>query len=250
MTISFTRISDFIECPLLYAEKYLRRNLPPPEPHVVLGTACHALLAAHFFGRPLSEEDQKLLDALSPVERAEVDTRVQLVKDTWPAFPVRAAEANFRFELAPDIDVIGRIDLIEERPDGLHVVDWKFVKTGWNALPNAADRHSVSLQASIYYLGAQRLFPTDAVSPRVHFYHVGAGGFLEQPVDLTDRRIAADLRTLRYYAAQIAALEGQPPSQWPYNRAACVKGGWRCPYFDAHLECGIMEADGEGDDNA
>jgi hypothetical protein len=237
MTLSFSRLSAFMLCPAYFACKHLLGFPEPESPEIYYGKVVHALLAEQFGGPAcVSEEDRKRLEQVAPEILDRAQNAVARVKAFWPESDVVAVEHDFEF-LLPSTNLIlrGRFDMLERRPSGITVVDWKTVGPSRYAVEAAAARHAISLQGTIYYLAARQHFP-EGVNPRVHFVSINDTEIRDEVVEISDARVQRDINTIIYYAESLQQLLQVPPELWPLNTTACVQGTRLCPYYDLHKE--------------
>lgn len=161
LRLSPLRLRVFRTCRLRYRYQYLDRIPARLRPQDTVGTLVHNLLST-FLARVPPEErtPERLLKmfregwaALSPRYRRMpgVDDLRQRAEEQLCRFGQQhdlqaqpfLVEAPLRLRLAPDILLLGRLDRVDEEPDGsLHIIDYK---TG--AHPDEVDADQIRLYA-------------------------------------------------------------------------------------------------------
>jgi hypothetical protein len=223
-------------CPSYFAAKYLLGVPEQESPEMYYGKVVHALLAEQFGGpSSVREEDRTLLEQVAPEILARAKNAAERVKAFWPAADVVAVERDFECQLPNTGFIIrGRFDMLERRPSGVTVVDWKTVGSSRYAVEAAAARHAMSLQGTIYYLATRQFFKD--VNPRVHFVSINDTEVRDEVVEIHEARVHRDINSIVYYAESLQQLLQMPPELWPLNTTACVQGTRLCPYYDLHKD--------------
>jgi RecB family exonuclease len=87
-------------------------------------------------------------------------------------------EAPFELQLGPHV-VLGRLDRVDETPDGLEVVDYKTAE-----VPSESDGLPDTLQLDVYQLGLQAL--SGRLARRVSYYYLRSNQKVEFARDEAD----------------------------------------------------------------
>jgi len=229
--LSPLRIRVLNTCRLRYRYQYVERIPPRLRPQDTGGTLVHNVLCDFFakVRRPervqerLIDMFQKGWDALSPryrripgVDRLRLRSIEQLQRfaqqHDLQAEPFMV-EAYLQVQLAPDVLLFGRMDRIDQEPDGtLHVIDYK---TG--AHPEEVDAAQLRLYAIMVEEKLER-----SVS-RASFWYLDDGLTWTTELTTEEKRRALD-------EALAAATEMQTLTEFPANIAPhCA----HCPYLYA-----------------
>jgi putative RecB family exonuclease len=248
-SLSPSRASDFLTCPLLFRFRTIDRLAERPSPAAVRGTVVHAVLERLFDLEPLARTPEAAVELLRPEwERllaAEPEVGELFSDDTdgtglagwldsartlvegWFALedPTRlspaARELRVECELPSGLSLRGYVDRLDEAPDGaLRIVDYK---TGRSPNPDFEAR--ALFQMRFYALVIWR---SRGVLPRVlQLVYLSDGVVLRYTPD------EADLR----------ATERKVEALWTAIRAATVSGDWRprsgplCGFCDHKALC-------------
>jgi RecB family exonuclease len=209
------RLTCHLDCPRRYRMAYLDRPAPPKGPpwaHNSLGAAVHAALAA-WWRLPLADrtvpaagrllergwlDDGFRDDAQSRRHRARAREMVErYVADVDPADEPLAVErvVTLRTEHAM---LWGRVDRIDDRADGLAVVDYK---TGRRRLTDGDARTSLAL--AVYAAAAAHTFRRTC--RRVELHHLPSGDVLAW--EHTDHGLAETVRRADRLAAEVARAD-------------------------------------------
>ena len=236
--LSYSQIDTFDRCPLQYYYRFVLRIPTPPSYNQSFGTSLHNALRD--FYQLVKEKRRpglkKLLQLLKQnwlsqgyFDKAHEKKSFAQAKDLLTRFyrlsfdpqvkPI-ALEEPFKLRLAPDFWIGGRIDRIDEKPDGsVEIIDYK---TGRLFSQKEVD---TSLQMTIYALAATSpaLYRRDPSQVTLSFY------FLETQQKLSTRRTAQDLskakQKLLEKRQQIAQSDFSPKT-----------GPW-CNFCDFRLLC-------------
>ena len=229
--LSPLRVRVLNTCRLRYRYQYLERIPARLRPQDTAGTLVHNVLCDFFAKIPrqertperLSDMFQQRWDALSPRYRRipGVDALRQRSIEQLQRFASQQhlqaepfmVEAYFQVRLAPDLLLFGRMDRIDEEPDGsLHIIDYK---TG--AHPEEVDAAQLHLYAIMVEEKLQR-----AVS-RASFWYLDDG--LVWTAELTDEQKRQALAGALAAAREMQTLTDFPPTMAPH----CA----HCPYLYA-----------------
>jgi putative RecB family exonuclease len=159
--LSPLRVRVFNTCRLRYRYQYVDKLQPRLRPSDTAGTLVHNVLCDFFSKIPPEERsEERLMDifeerwaALSPryLRMAEAQELHDRNLDALRRFAQREdlraepfqVEAYIQVHIGPDVTLFGRMDRIDEEPDGtLHIVDYK---TG--SLPGDVDASQLHLYA-------------------------------------------------------------------------------------------------------
>jgi putative RecB family exonuclease len=140
--LSPERLRTFRRCKLRYRYQYVDRLPGRPSPQDILGAVIHAALHDFFRYVPPSERDEERLITVldekwqalahrpaaageSLRERAEAQLRLFAREEDLSVQPL-ALEAHFQAPLSEGVALVGRVDRVDEEPDGsLHLIDYK-----------------------------------------------------------------------------------------------------------------------------
>ncbi len=179
LTLSFSAVSTFLECPYRYYLAYVIKLPGLPKPYFSFGRSLHTALEK--LHKPkIVPENPTLEDLMCWFERSwvsegytdpEVEAKAkdegrsilvayyESVKDNI----VRSVDVEKRFKInLGGIDMTGVIDRVDPAPDGaLHIIDYK---TG-NHMPTFLEREE-KLQLAIYSMAARSVYraPVDRAS--------------------------------------------------------------------------------------
>ena len=191
MTISHGQIDDYLTCPLKYRYAHVAQLPLGSDPVAMYGIAAHHAIRVYhqhrMKGLPISADDvvaafESAWSSEGFYSREHEERRLEEGRQTLRRFVAReedgrdvplAIERDFRFRLGPDI-VVGRWDRIDERPEGIVLVDYK---TSAVEEPDKADQRAArSLkeeQLGLYALAYREMY---GVSPAaVELHYVGSG---------------------------------------------------------------------------
>jgi RecB family exonuclease len=167
-----TALEQFAQCPFqFFANQTLRLQAAPPRPEERLdflfrGNVVHRVIGEWTAQRqplePLFErifDEVALQNGIVPGYRTETirqalldDLRRFIDDDQWPQGFETQIEVDFRYELAPGLEVRGRIDRLDRSPDGrAYIVDYKYSKKDYT-------KNELLLQGPLYLLAAERYF--------------------------------------------------------------------------------------------
>jgi len=139
--VSPERLRTFRRCKLRYRYQYVDRLPGRARPEDALGALVHAALHDFFRYVPPSERDEERLITVlddkwqalarrpaggeSLRERAEAQLRLFAREEDLSVQPL-ALEAHFQVLLSESVALMGRVDRVDQEPDGsLHVIDYK-----------------------------------------------------------------------------------------------------------------------------
>ena len=142
LKVSPERLRTFRRCRLRYRYQYVDRLPGRASPQDILGAVIHAALHDFFRYVPPSERDEERLITVldekwqalahrpaaageSLRERAEAQLRLFAHEEDLSVQPL-ALEAHFQAPLSEGVALVGRVDRVDEEPDGsLHLIDYK-----------------------------------------------------------------------------------------------------------------------------
>lgn len=175
--VSPTGLESYLQCAFQYfATRLLRLKTTPPRPEERLdfmtqGTIVHEVLAQWWTGpqpiEPLFERifagvlEEKRIPCVYHTERLRNamldDLRDFIAGDTWPRDGYRSrTEEPFEFALDGGVTVRGKIDRLDEAPDGsVYVIDYKY-SNAQNTKSKLTNENLV--QAPLYLMAAERCF--------------------------------------------------------------------------------------------
>ncbi len=229
--ISYSQLRAYLNCPWLYKLRYIKGRRVSLTPPASLGLSIHGALET--FHAKKGADFEALLDAFeerwvhkgyaSAVEQMEWHRKgEEILKTYWEcesksASRIVGVEREFVFPLE-NHKVRGKIDRIDQRPDGSYeVVDYKTHLDVASEEVTAAD-----LQLRIYALAARHSLKLKPAW--LSFYYVAAGGKVTVPYDGSGERELKAL--LAGVADEIASERESEP-----DRTFCPKCDYRtiCP---------------------
>ena len=227
--LSPLRVRVLNTCRLRYKYQYLERRRAQLRPQDTAGTLVHNVLCDFFSKLPRQERTpQRLInifqerwEALSPryrripgvdqLRHRSIEQLQRFARQQDLQAEPFMVEAYFQVRLAPDLLLFGRLDRIDEEPDGtLHIIDYK---TG--AHPEEVDAAQLHLYAIMVEEKLQR------VVSRASFWYLDDG--LVWTTDLTDEQKRRALAEALAAASEMQTLTDFPPTIAPH----CA----HCPYL-------------------
>jgi DNA helicase-2/ATP-dependent DNA helicase PcrA len=225
LEISHRRIDDYLTCPLKYRYAHVAQVPLGTDPQAMYGIAVHHAIRVYHQHRmrnlPIAVEDviaafEGAWSSEGFYSREHEEMRLEEGRRSLAAFVARenatqrvplATERDFKFKLGPGDTVIGRWDRIDERPDGIALVDYK--TSQMQSREKADERARKSLkddQLGLYALAYNEMY--DVMPARVEMHFVGAGitGSAEVSADHLERareralEAAAGIRSARFPA--------------------------------------------------
>ncbi len=243
VTCTPTRLSIFEECPRRYRYAYLDRPAPPKGPpwaHNSLGASVHGALKG-WYDLPPAARDRAALPGLLKAawvrqgyRDVEQERRVwrqalgwlERHVDTLPERPLGVER-----QLAARTDVIafhGRADRIDERPEGLVIVDYK---TG-SRVPGEADAAG-SQALALYAFAAARVFRRPC--RRVELHHLPTGTVAA--AELSEESLARHVRRAEQTACDIRAAQEAVAAGTDPDVAFPTTPGPMCGWCDYRQVC-------------
>jgi ATP-dependent helicase/DNAse subunit B len=247
-----TPLESYLQCAFQFFGRYtLRLEAAPTRPEERLdfraqGTIVHAVLSEiHRAPQPLDEAFDRIFRLkceelrVLPGYRTEAlrhrmlaDLRALVEDSEWAGEFETRTEQKFRYTLAEDVEISGRIDRMDVTPDGsAFVIDYKY--SGAQGTRNrAADRNL--LQPQLYVLAVERLFGLRAAGM---FYWGLKGGIQRKgwsepfPPGWREQAIATTMRV----AGEIRAGRVEPGPADP----------GKCRFCDFRDVCRFEAATGE-----
>ena len=221
--VSPERLRTFRRCRLRYSYQYVDRLPGRASPQDVLGALVHAALHDFFrYVSPSERDEERLITVLDekwqalahrPVggeslrERAEAQLRLFAREEDLSVQPL-ALEAHFQVPLSEGVALVGRVDRVDEEPDGsLHIIDYK---TG--ARPEEPDVEQLHLYAIM--LTRKLLRPLH----RASYYYLELGDVLSIS---PDRQELDDVARRALGAAQEMAAGTEYPATVGRHCAGC-----------------------------
>ena len=232
--VSFSRLSRWLRCPRSYQKHYLEGREDTPGAPALFGKAVHRVLELEAQAGQLVRLDALLsrwvevaaeqgITAPEDHQAAEqLFRRFARRQHTWPA-ELLGVEVEFAYRLNGHT-IKGVIDRVERTPDGLLVTDYK---TSWKVY--TADEAKSSLQAAVYLLAAEELWPGEPVT--VQFW------FLRHDIILRHAKSPEDVELARRWVRTLVwaleRAESYPPKLNPYCQYCSYRND--CPaYQQAH----------------
>ncbi len=189
LTLSYSQIDEYLSCPERYRLRY-DIGIPTPAHHALsYGTAIHQAIAAFHGaqarGVTLTEDElvDELRNAWQPdgyLSREHEDARFAAGADALRLFRAQqvatgagapdGVERPFNFRLGRD-EIRGRIDRIDEQPDGAVITDYKSSDVRDQKRADAKARESLQLQ--VYALAHEAR--TGSLPKRVQLHFVESG---------------------------------------------------------------------------
>ena len=191
LRISYGQVDDYLTCPLKYRYAHVAQVPLGSNPAVMYGVAIHHAIRVYhqhrMKGLPITADD--VVSALEGAwssegfySREHEERRLEEGRETLRRFVAReearrqvplAIERDFRFKLENDL-VVGRWDRIDERPEGIVLVDYKTSEVG--DPEKAAERAKNDLKDGQLGLYALAYRETTGVLPaRAELNFVGPG---------------------------------------------------------------------------
>ena len=247
-TGSPSKLLAWLDCPRRYRMQYLDRPSPPSRPqrgHTSVGLAVHNALRDWWDLPPERRTPEAAADLVraswvdvgfrDPEHSREWRERAQAqvsayVGDVDPATQPLGIERTVSLK-TESLALQGRIDRLDERPEGLAVVDYKTSRT----VPTD-DEARTSLPLALYAAAAWKMFRRRCV--RVELHHVPSGSVaahehtgesLRRKLDEAES-IARDARAAEADYAQLGTDSSRFPArvgplcQWCDFRAHCPAG--------------------------
>ena len=248
LSLSHYAVEDYRSCPRRYYYAHLAHVPLPPAWNAAYGTAVHHAIAVYLQhrlkGLPITEADVLTAYAqawsnegfLNPQHEEHVyQTGERALRDLVAGEeasprPPLAIEMDFRFRLGLDL-VSGRFDRIDEREDGIVLVDYKTTPVDDRVEADARARESVEKgQLGLYALA---YLETRGVRPALaELRFVGAG--IEGRAPITDRALESARERVREAAAGIRAA-----------RFGATPDPFTCRYCDYRTYCPSSAARGD-----
>jgi DNA helicase-2/ATP-dependent DNA helicase PcrA len=243
LNLSHYRIDDYLTCPLKYKYVHILRVPVLRDQAVVYGAALHRAVQAYNTRRLQGEtmSSQELIDAFEAhwinegfISRAHEEARLLEGRDALAQFHAfsegveapTSVEKRFRFQLGQDT-VTGFLDRVDERGDGVTIIDYKssMVRDQREADKEARESQQLALYALAYRESVGRL------ADRVELHFLTPGGVVvgralkgEKELDRAADRIRAagvGIRAGRFQAT---------PSPWVCGfcafRTICPATAW------------------------
>lgn len=249
LRISHGQVDDYLTCPLKYRYAHVAQVPLGSNPAVMYGVAIHHAIRVYhqhrMKGLPIEVEDvfAAFAGAWSSegfYSREHEERRFEEGRETLRRFVAReeasrrgplAIERDFRFRLGADM-VVGRWDRIDDRAEGIVLVDYKTAEVEEPA--KAEERAKADLregQLGLYALAYREMFGVVPARAELHFVGPGTVGSCEVRPEHLER--AAD-RVLRAAAGIRSAQFPPRPDQrncgyCPYSRFCVHSAARRTP---------------------
>jgi DNA helicase-2/ATP-dependent DNA helicase PcrA len=243
LNLSHYKIDDYLTCPLKYKYVHILRVPVLRDQAVVYGAALHRAVQAYNTRRLQGQtmSSQELIDAFEAhwinegfISREHEEARLREGRDALAQFhafsegvePPTSVEKRFRFQLGQDT-VTGFLDRVDERGDGVTIIDYKssMVRDQKEADKEARESQQLALYALAYRESVGRL------ADRVELHFLTPGGVVvgralkgEKELDRAAERIRAAGVGIR------AGLFQATPSPWVCGfcafRTICPATAW------------------------
>ncbi len=248
LRISYGQVDDYLTCPLKYRYAHVAQVPLGSNPAAMYGIAIHHAIKVYhqhrMKGLPITADEvvSALEDAWSSegfYSREHEERRLEEGRETLRRFVAReetsrqaplAIERDFRFKLGNDL-VVGRWDRIDERPEGIVLVDYKTSEVGDPG--KAAERAKNDLKDGQLGLYALAYRETTGVLPartELHFVGpgtVGSGEVTPEHLERARERVAKAAAGIR--SAQFPPKPDQRNCGYcPYSRF-CIHSAARGP---------------------
>ncbi|HEY2953793.1 MAG TPA: ATP-dependent DNA helicase [Candidatus Eisenbacteria bacterium] len=249
LEISHGRIDDYLTCPLKYRYAHVAQVPLGSDPRAMYGIAIHHAIRVYHQHRmrnlPIAATDVTAVfegawSSEGFYSREHEERRLEEGRESLRRFVARenssarvplAIEREFRFRLATGDGVVGRWDRIDERPEGIVLVDYK---TSEIASPEKADEHAErSLkreQLGLYALAYHEMYGVMPARVELQFVGQGVSGSAEVRPEHLERARARALEA----AAGIRSAQFPPRPDprscgyCPYSRF-CIHSAARDP---------------------
>jgi DNA helicase-2/ATP-dependent DNA helicase PcrA len=219
LTLSHAQIDDWLTCPLKYLYAHIAHVPLAGDPVFTYGTAMHhAIKIWHqhrIKGLPIHADDvvaafesawssegfltREHEDRMLAQGRAALRRFVE--RDAASGSPPLAVETEFRFKLDGDV-VMGRWDRIDERPEGIVLVDYKTADVGEEEKADERARKSLADgQLGLYALAYAESRQVRPARVELRFVDTGITG----AADVEDEHLEAARERVREAAAGIRA---------------------------------------------
>jgi RecB family exonuclease len=235
--IDYSRLADFIRCPLRYKYQYIDQlNERIPRFYYKLGNALHISIRKFFDQKdPSKRVVQTILDSvkaqwnsdwfISRNEEIEWLKKVDVIGERFirnydPSIQVIAIEESFSAPMG-ELLLTGKIDRIDQLSDGTYqIIDYKL---GHEQAEIDFEELSYSLQPAFYYYGATNALK---IKPANFIYYLFLTGerFV---IRYTKEEIAAGLEKIQVIADSARFSSEYPPRRNPY----CQDCTYICPLF-------------------
>ncbi len=232
--LSYYQVDDYLTCPLKYRYVHLLRVPILPHHTIMYGKAIHDAISFYFRKRLEGVEatEEELVHIMRASWRSEGFVSREHEEERWcrgvetirrfcegEASRIMPACVEREFSVALDgYTLRGRWDLIEEREDGAHIIDFK---TSDVREPERATRRArSSIQLRIYALSYMKHFGRLPAGCKLYFIETGLVG----TVRFTEKDMAKTIETIDTVAEGIErrdfkARPGYQSCSWcPFNR--------------------------------
>ena len=190
LTISNRQIDDWLACPLLYRYAHVQHVPLPVDPRAMYGIAIHHAIRVYLQhrmkGLPIEPEDviaafESAWTSEGFISREHEERRLEEGRDALRRFVDREArgevpvaiERDFRFKVGTTI-VVGRWDRIDQRRDGVALVDYKTSEIDEPGKADDVARRSLrDGQLGLYALAYREMY--GSVPARAELQFVGSG---------------------------------------------------------------------------
>lgn len=271
-TLSPSRASDFMTCPLLFRLRSIDRLPEPPSPAAIRGSLVHRALE-NLFDLPAAERTPQAAtalvgEALAELERDYPEAARAVVPEPGDPLDVEALiaayfaledprrlephsrELGVRAAVEPEFELRGFIDRVDVSPTGLvRIVDYK---TGRS--PGPGFEAKAMFQMRFYALAWWRM--TGNVPTLLRLMYLGNRETLEyEPTEgdllATERKVLA-LRAAIAQAADAGQFEPKPSRlcDWCAHRSVCPAWGGTPPPLPARADWPTSSRSGDVVDDA
>lgn len=194
-TISPYKLNMYLECPRRYWWNYVNpttKSLPVVRPYFTMGDHVHNTLKHFFSILPEKRTKQLLLGLLAtqwqkkngrdggfwtPDIEAQYRERAQLMlsaffdREDMTVKPLWATDRNIKVSVAEELDFMGKIDRVDETPEGLHIIDYKTSK----------EEREDEWQLPMYAVMASRFFKKPVA--KLSYLFLETGSWLSVPAN-------------------------------------------------------------------
>lgn len=236
-TISPYKLNMYLECPRRYWWNYINpttKSLPVVKPYFSMGDHVHNALKHFFAIKPEFRTKEKLMNLLAnqwqkrsgpaggfwtPEIEDEYRERAQLMlsaffdREDMTIVPLWASDKLITTPVSETLSFMGKIDRVDETPEGLHIIDYK----------TSRDEREDEWQLAMYAVMAHRFFKKPVL--QLSYVFLETGSWLSVPVNP-----ARETWTIARVSQTVASM---PKSE--------RKEDWLCAEGDACTHCDYLK---------